>query len=235
MATELNKGFFIIGTDTDIGKTYVSTLLYKSLKDIGGGYYKPVQSGCIEKDGMLKAPDVDFLCNFNKIPYDRDMVTYTLKAEVSPHLAAELENIEIDSDRIIKKWEELKKRYRYMIVEGAGGLHVPLIRDKFYIYNLIKLLNLPVVVVSSAKVGSINHAVLTVESLKNMKIEVQGIIFNKVTGDKKEHYYEDDNIDIILKLTGIKNHLIIKKGATELDREKVIKFLGIEGMNINAK
>lgn len=75
---KLNKGFFVIGTDTDIGKTYVSTLLYKGIKELDGGYFKPVQSGCFDKNGILTAPDVDYLCKFNNIPYDKDMVGYTL-------------------------------------------------------------------------------------------------------------------------------------------------------------
>lgn len=228
---KFKKGFFVIGTDTGIGKTYVSTLLYQSLKNIGGGYYKPVQSGCLVKNDKLVAPDVDFLCHFNNIAYDDEMVTYTLKAEVSPHLAAELENLEIDPEKIMKHWEKLKNEYRYMIVEGAGGLYVPLIRDRFYIYDLIKKLDLPVIVVSSARVGSINHAIMTVENLKNMGISIQGIVFNKVTNNFKEDYFEKDNIDIILKLSGIKNHLIIRKGEKKLEDREVIKFLQMEGMN----
>ena len=76
---KFKKGFFVIGTDTGIGKTYVSTLLYQSLKNIGGGYYKPVQSGCLVKNDKLVAPDVDFLCRFNNIIYNDEMVTYTPK------------------------------------------------------------------------------------------------------------------------------------------------------------
>lgn len=65
--------------------------MYKGIKKYEGGYYKPVQSGCFEKNGKITAPDVDFLCNFNNIPYDNDMVTYLLEPEVSPHLASEIE------------------------------------------------------------------------------------------------------------------------------------------------
>lgn len=76
-----------------------------------------------------------------EVEYDDKMVTYTLEAEVSPHLASELENTEIDIENIMKDWENLKERYKYMVVEGAGGLYVPLIRDKFYIFDLIKKWN----------------------------------------------------------------------------------------------
>ena len=82
------KDFFVIGTDTDVGKTYVSTLLYKALRKHNFQYYKPIQSGCFLRDNKLIAPDVDFLTKFVDIPYDDSMVTYTLKEEVSPHLAS---------------------------------------------------------------------------------------------------------------------------------------------------
>lgn len=225
---KLNKGFFVIGTDTDIGKTYVSTLLYKGIKELDGGYFKPVQSGCFDKNGILTAPDVDYLCKFNNIPYDKDMVGYTLKAEVSPHLAAELENIEIDPKIIMDKWNLLKDRYKYMIGEGAGGLYVPLVRGKLYIYDVIKMMNLPVILVSSAKVGSINHVILTVNNLRNMGIDIHGIVFNKVTGDNK-NYYEEDNIRVILELSKLENYLIIKSGENEIENSRIREFLGMKG------
>lgn len=223
---KLNKGYFVIGTDTGIGKTYISTLLHKGIKKYEGGYYKPVQSGCFEKNGKITAPDVDFLCNFNNIPYDNDMVTYLLEPEVSPHLASEIERKDIDVEKIIKHWEKLKEKYKYMIVEGAGGLYVPIIRDKFYIYDMIKKLNLPVIVVCSSRVGAINHSMLTINALNNMGISIQGLIFNSPS--EKLEYFEKDNIDIVLKLSGIKNYLIVKKDQKEIEEKSLLKFLEIE-------
>ena len=133
------KDFFVIGTDTDVGKTYSSTLLYKALKKYNYQYYKPIQSGCFLRDGKLIAPDVDFLTKFNNIDYDDSMVSYTLKEEVSPHLSAEMEDTKIEIENVVKHFSDLKNKYSNILVEGAGGLYVPLIRDKFYIYDLIKL------------------------------------------------------------------------------------------------
>lgn len=225
---KLNKGFFVIGTDTGIGKTYVSSLLYKGIKDIDGGYYKPIQSGCTRKDGKLVAPDVEFVCSMAEVEYDDKMVTYTLEAEVSPHLASELENREIDIDRVIEDWKNLKERYKYMIVEGAGGLYVPLIRDRFYIFDLIKKTELPVILVCSSRVGAINHSMLTIEMLKKLGIEIHGLVFNRVTDDFQRDYFEKDNIDIVLKLSGIKNSLIIKEGEKSIPEMDLERFLGIE-------
>lgn len=218
------KGFFVIGTDTGIGKTYVSSLLYKGLKEFGGGYYKPIQSGCFRKGNSLVAPDVEFVCSMAGVEYDEKMVTYTLEAEVSPHLASELENVEIEVEKVVEEWEKLKKRYRYMIVEGAGGLYVPLIRDKFYIFDLIKKLNLPVILVCSSRVGAINHSMLTIDKLKSFGIDIHGLIFNNVTDDFERDYFEKDNIEIVLKLSGIKNVLLVRKEQKDFSSEEIKSF-----------
>lgn len=130
------KGYFVIGTDTDIGKTFCSTLLYHGLRNRNAMYYKPVQSGGVLKEGKLYAPDVLSLCEFEGMEYQEKMVSYVLGPEVSPHLASELENKVLDVDKIKNHFRELCKKYDYLIVEGAGGLYVPLIRNQFYIHNL---------------------------------------------------------------------------------------------------
>jgi|GEM_PF-124162 len=214
------KDFFVIGTDTDVGKTYVSTLLYKALKKHNFQYYKPIQSGCFSKDGKLTAPDVDFLTKFIGVDYDDSMVTYTLKEEVSPHLASEMEGTTIEIENVKKHFEDLKKKYSNILVEGAGGLYVPLIRDKFYIYDLIKLFNLSVVLVCGTKVGSINHTMLTLNALNTMGIKLHGLVFNNYKGQ----FFEDDNIKVILELSKIENYLIIKNGQKEISNEEIEKF-----------
>lgn len=224
----LNRGYFVIGTDTGIGKTYVSALLYKGIKEFGGGYYKPVQSGCSKQNGMLVAPDVKFVCEMANQEYDKEMVTYTLEAEVSPHLASEREGVVIEKDKILKAWEKLTKVYRYMVVEGAGGLYVPLVRDEFYIYDLIKLLNLPVILVSSSRVGAINHSMLTIDRLKEMGIKLHGIVFNRVSKDLERDYFEKDNIEIVKRLSGVERVICVHEGEQEIESESLKKFLEIE-------
>ena len=214
------KDFFVIGTDTDVGKTYVSTLLYKALRKYNFQYYKPIQSGCFLKDDELTAPDVDFLTKFVGISYDNSMVTYTLKEEVSPHLASEMEGTIIEIENVKKHYDKLKKKHSNILVEGAGGLYVPLIRDKFYIYDLIKLFNLPVVLVCGTKVGAINHTMLTLNALDTMGIKLHGLVFNNYKGQ----FFEDDNIRVILELSKIKNYMIIKNRQKEISNEEIEKF-----------
>lgn len=222
---KLNKGYFVIGTDTDIGKTYVSTLLYKGVKQIGGSYYKPVQSGAFQMLGGLTSPDVEFLCKFNHIPYDKEMTTYLLKGEVSPHLAAEIDNIEIDPEKIRLYWEELTKKYTTLIVEGAGGLYVPIIRSRFYMYDLVKMLDIPVIVVAGTQVGTINHTMMTVNSLKSMGIKIQGFVFNSRKKIYNRIDYEKDNIDVIREMSGINNYMILNFEQEAFNQEELLNFL----------
>ena len=219
------KGYFVIGTDTDIGKTFCSTLLYQGVRKKNGMYYKPIQSGGIPKDGKLYAPDVLSLCQLEGIDYQEDMVTYVLEAEVSPHLASELEGIVIEIEKVKKHFMKLCEQYDYLIVEGAGGLQVPLIRDQYHIYDLIRDFGFPVILVSSAKVGAINHTVLTMESLEKLGIPLHGILFNRVKNTKESKIYEKDNIEVILKHSPTKNHLIILENAKEIEEDKLNLFL----------
>lgn len=86
--------------------------------------------------------------------------------EVSPHLAADLEKVEIKEEKLVSYIENLKNEYTNLLIEGAGGLYVPLVRDKYFIYDLIKKLGLPVILVASTKIGTINHSILTINALK---------------------------------------------------------------------
>lgn len=218
------QSFFISGTDTDIGKTYISSLIFKSLIQNSNEktlYYKPVQSGCFFNEGTLTAPDLLKVAEISGKEYDKNMCTYYLEPEVSPHLAAEIENKEINPEKIISEIKRRQTEADNLIVEGAGGIYVPLVRDKFYIFDLIKSVSLPVILTAGTKVGAINHTMLTVKFLKNLGIKIQGIVFNRYTGKN----YEDDNIRIILKDSGIKNFLIVKEGQRDIEYSDLKKFL----------
>lgn len=222
MVTKLDNCFFVLGTDTDVGKTYISSLLYKGLKKIGCGYFKAIQSGCYFENGKLIAPDVLEVCKKSDEDYNEEYILYRLKEAVSPHLASEMENIEIDIQKIKERYELLKNKNNYLIVEGAGGLLVPLIRDKFYIYDLIKLFNIPVILVCGTRVGAINHTLLTLEALRNRGIEVKGIVFNRVN---LSNNYEKDNIEIIKKIGKIENTIIVKENQESINDRELMEFL----------
>lgn len=216
------KGLFIIGTDTDVGKTFVTAGITYILRkhNLNACSFKPVQSGGILKENKVFSGDIEFIKNVTEINETNQMMnSYCLKEAVSPHIAAELENITIDKNKIIKDYKRLQEKYDYVVVEGAGGIIVPIIRDRYYIYDLIKDLNIPVVIVARAGVGTINHTALTINFLKNHGIEVKGVIINEYSNS----YYEDDNIKVIKNITGVDVISIINKLNIEEDEDFVLK------------
>lgn len=221
---ENNNRFFITGVGTDVGKTYVSSLLYKELKKyMSIDYFKPIQSGCYYEGEKLIAPDLKFLADFNGEEYKEERCSYKLVPEVSPHLASEIENKIIDIDLIEREFNKKVSKSKNILVEGAGGVYVPIIRDKFYIYDLIKRLNLPVILVANTKVGGINHSMLSIKFLESLNIKIYGIIFNGYTGED----FEKDNIKVVLKDSKIKKFLIVEKNQKNILKEDLFKFFEI--------
>lgn len=195
----MDKGIFITGTGTDVGKTMISAgMLYiikKYIKNVC--YFKPLSSGGVEQGQNIKSPDLIFIRNFINIMEDDQVINpYSFKEPASPHLASKIENVEIDINNILNNYYRLKNKYDYTIVEGCGGIAVPINNSVMQI-ELIKEMNLGCVIVSNCSLGTINHTLLTVEYIKSYNIEIKGIIFNNYSGN----IIEDDNIDFITKKT----------------------------------
>lgn len=162
------KTFFVSGTDTDIGKTFVSAILTAGLR---AHYWKPIQSGNIE------GTDTDFVKSATKLPESHfHPELFSLKEPLSPHEAAELEHTHIAENELIIP-NELLHLNRHLVIEGAGGLMVPINWD-FMIIDLIKIWNLPVVLVVRSALGTLNHSLLSVEALRQRGIPIFGIIMN---------------------------------------------------------
>lgn len=164
--------YFITGIGTGIGKTVASAILAERLK---ADYWKPIQSGDLDYSDSQKVKAL--ISN----PYSHiHPEQYRLTQPLSPHLSAKIDKTRIELDAF-----NLPETKRPLIVEGAGGLLVPL-NEGDLIVNLIKKLNLPVIVVSQHYLGSINHSLLTLEVLKQHQIEVKGIIFNGEPNEESE-------------------------------------------------
>ncbi|HIP15790.1 MAG TPA: dethiobiotin synthase, partial [Methanothermococcus okinawensis] len=150
------------------------------------GYLKPIETGGMEDTLTLK----------NTLNLEEDLSILNpinLKNPLSPNIAFEIEGYDITLDeikeRIKMSFDVLSKKYRYLIVEGAGGVAVP-IKDNFVMSDLIKFLDLPALIVSKPNLGTINHTLLTVEHLRNKGIEVKGIVINCITKLEDVLYYE---------------------------------------------
>jgi dethiobiotin synthetase len=157
--------FFVTGTDTNVGKTLVSAILTMKLK---ATYWKPIQSGTEEglsdKEQVqqwVQLPDKHFLPSI-----------YSLKASLSPDQAAKRENVKIELSNC-----SLPVLHESLIIEGAGGVRVPL-NDHESILDLIKKFNLPVIIVARGTLGTINHTLLTIEALRHAKMTIHGIVFS---------------------------------------------------------
>ena len=173
------KTFFISGIDTDAGKTFATGIFARFL--IQKGYsaitQKTAQTGCtdISIDIMRHRE----LMGIDLLPDDIERITcpYCFELAASPHLSSALEGKVIDTAVINRNTAILESKYDYVLIEGAGGLLAPL-NDRIYTIDYIKERNLPLILVSSAKIGSINHTLLSIEACKARNIEISAIIYN---------------------------------------------------------
>jgi dethiobiotin synthetase len=174
------KGVFITGTDTGVGKTVVACTLARLLHDrgINVGVMKPVTSGCDEKKGQPASEDAELLAWSAGIPkVDHDMAPYLLRLPIAPCEAANREGKRIEFQQIASSLSRLSARHDFMIVEGAGGLMVPL-AEGLLVADLIRFISLPVLVVARPGLGTINHTLLTCFSARNLGITVFGLVIN---------------------------------------------------------
>jgi dethiobiotin synthetase len=160
--------FFISGIGTDVGKTVVSTILTTALE---ADYWKPIQSGDLDCTDTMKVQTLVTTANPKHRGFFHSEI-YQLNFPLSPHISAEKSNISIDTTKF-----QPPKTNNHLIIEGAGGLLVPITR-KFLVADLIKQLETPVIIVSRHYLGSINHTLMTIESLQHRRLPIKGIIFN---------------------------------------------------------
>ncbi|WP_432405178.1 dethiobiotin synthase [Wukongibacter sp. M2B1] len=196
----MSKGVFIIGTDTEVGKTIVTAGLVHVLRKSGinACTFKGVLSGGTYENGKLVPGDVKLVKDICNIGEEYELMNpYCFKTPVSPHLAARLEEIEISREKILDRYRELEEKYQFIVAEGAGGLIVPIIDTSYFIYDLIRDLDLPVIVVARAAVGTINHTALTVKFAESVGLNIKGIIINRYA----DEVHINDNIETIKKIT----------------------------------
>ena len=218
------KGIFVTATGTDVGKTYVSALLVKALRELGlsCGYYKPALSGlnssCVnDVEYVGKVSGGDFTLENN--------VSYSFKEAVSPHLAADRAGENILLDKIIADYSNLVNMYDYIVVEGAGGITCPfnLSGKPLLLPDVILALGLDVLIIADGGLGTINSTLLTCEYAKSKGLNVKGIILNNFDAD---NFMYNDNLAQIERLTGVNVIATVKNNDSKLEiEEKVLKGL----------
>jgi len=209
------KALFVTGTDTAVGKTVVTGCLAKYLSDKGYSVItqKWIQTGCnsnFSSDIKLHLKIMER--NIDNIKgYVSYISPYVFESVCSPHLASKIENKRIDINKIIKSLETLSHRFDFIIVEGAGGALVPYNKRRLVI-DIVKDLDLPVLVVIDNKLGAINHTLLTIEALTARKLKILGLVFNNRRC--KDKLILENNPRIIKSFTKQRIFGILPKMAT---------------------
>lgn len=205
----MKNGIFVTGTGTGVGKTLCTAVLLQILRDEGldAVPMKPVQTGA-EKDssGNLIAPDLNFLLQIAGIESRSKelslMNPYLYQPACSPHLAANLEDRPIEISKITSAFFELLQEHQFVIAEGAGGALVPL-DSKLLMTDLMRELDLPVVVVANSQLGTINHTLLTLEALRNRGISVLGLILSDQDENAADDFIANDNTKLLTERAGV--------------------------------
>lgn len=216
----VGKGIFITGTDTDIGKTYVTALLVKTLREAGydAGYYKAAISGA---DSVAES-DAGFVNRFAGIGESEDMLlSYLYKHAVSPHLAARMEGHPVEKEVILAGWARAAARYPYVTMEGSGGICCPIRHDEkavYYLEDIVHWLHLPSLIVADAGLGTINHVVLTAFYMKAKQLPVKGVLLNNWKGG----VMEEDNVKMIEEMTGLPVLAKIRRGDAVIDADPAL-------------
>jgi dethiobiotin synthetase len=198
------RGIFVTGTDTNVGKTLVAAGLTYALRQRGikAGYFKPVQSGCPEQGGRLVPTDARVAQELANLPESLNLLTpITLRLPLAPGVAAARDDVKVDLERVAAAFRELAGRYDFLVVEGAGGLYVPLVDNNFLVLDLARWLNLPILVVARAGLGTINHTALTVLAARQAGLAVAGVILNRCSASPG--LAEQTNPEVIEAITGV--------------------------------
>ena len=216
------KKIFITGTGTDVGKTYVTGLIVKKLKESGmnAAYYKAAMSGNERtEEGMLLPGDAQYVKTVSGIEQSLAcMCPYVYEAAVSPHLASRIEGNPVMLQEVVKGFEEVCRQYDYVTMEGSGGILCPICFDEreLWLEDVIRDLGLSSLIVVDAGLGTINSVVLTVEYMRAKGLPVKGIIFNRFhPGDRME----EDNLRMCEHRTKLPVLACVEADSGTLDME----------------
>jgi dethiobiotin synthetase len=206
----VSRGIFITGTDTGVGKTVVSAGIVRWLRRQGVDAVpmKPVQTGAEKRGGELVAPDLAFCISAAGLQPDPPeiplMSPYLYEPACSPHLAGRIAGRYPEIATLRRCLDTLLSKHQAVVVEGAGGIMVPL-NEHDTMRDLMESMGLPVVLVSRAGLGAINHALLSIDALRAAGLEPLGVIFNQAAPPSPEdRFIEDDNPNSVARFGRVK-------------------------------
>lgn len=217
---EEKKGFFITGTDTDAGKTYVSDLIIRALRAerIDAVGFKPICCG--ERDDAeylrLASDEVVTIDEVNPI---------WLKTPAAPHVAAMFENAEIKPAQIMESYNVLAEKSSVVIAEGVGGWQVPIAGMDYTAGHMAKDIGLPVILVVGNRLGALNHTILTIQSMRAMGVEPAGLVFNNLVEELDTACIT--NKGIIEDMMGVEVITDVIRGQREIESWPFLEILGL--------
>ena len=199
----MGRGIFISGTDTGVGKTFVSCSLAALLHELGYrvGVMKPVETGCSERDGQLFPEDAVRLKQAAGCDEPiQKICPYRFAEPLAPSIAAERTNDRIVIDHLLQVYQEISSHHDVTLVEGAGGLMVPLL-PSFTYADFARVAKLPLIVVAANRLGAINHLMLTLEHALCKELSVIGYVLNCPIDQIS--LASDTNREVLMNLTGV--------------------------------
>ncbi|MFC0557566.1 dethiobiotin synthase [Halalkalibacter alkalisediminis] len=215
------KGVFVTGTDTGVGKTIISSGIAAVLKEkkIDVGVFKPLLSGISRHD---PESDTSLLKTMSQTTLSiQDITPFEFEKPLAPFVAGKLEGKVIRIEEVLQHWDTIRRKHEFFIVEGAGGISVPLGKN-FLVSDLIKALKLPMIIVARPNLGTINHTYLTVKYASSLGLKIAGIVINGLS----EHpdLSEETNPEMIEQLCGIPI-LGITPRLTNLTNESITRMV----------
>ncbi len=206
----VSQGFFISGTGTDVGKTFVCRILAQSfLKKYAVSYMKPIQTGCVRTHNEhLESPDFEYVkrCGGLRLGSYEMHVPYRFVPACSPHLAAQITKTPISLRKIQANFNKIKSLLQnekgIILVEGAGGVLVP-INKSINSMHLMASINLPVILVTTPALGTLNHTFLSVCALQSCGLRIAGVVFNSINKKYEKFIYDDNRKMISSALKGV--------------------------------
>lgn len=213
----MSKGLFVTATGTDVGKTYVTALMVKKLREAGlsPGYYKAALSGAVS----VEDSDAGYVRRISGISQPREtLLSYRYETPVSPHLAARLEGGSVELDRVLADYRRVCGLCDFVTVEGSGGIVCPIrwdVERRLLLEDIIRALDLGAVVVADAGLGTINAVVTTVCYMQSRGIETRGVFLNRYTGGAMQ----EDNAAMVEALTGLPVLDRIAPGQADLNMD----------------
>ncbi|MBA5867022.1 MAG: dethiobiotin synthase [Nitrospira sp. CR1.3] len=201
----MNGGVFVTGTDTGVGKTVLAAALafYLKRKGVSVGVMKPIETG-VTNSGLRRSDAALLQAMIESDDALGAICPFRFELPLAPLAAAQSERRQIDLGVIQKVYRLLSRRYEFMVIEGVGGIHVPL-APKIEVIDLIARFKFPVVAVGRSSLGGINHALLTIEALRRRRIPIAAVVLNQTrpARSKLDRLQERTTVEILRKQAGV--------------------------------